>query len=86
MILHNQIKRKRPGLLPKKVAFHNNNARSHSAALPQGTILTVKKDIIKQPLYGVNLATSDFYIFELQKKDMSVLIFNLDEELEKWVK
>lgn len=62
MTLHNLIKRKRPGLLTRKVVFHHN-ARLHTSALPQGMIHTCKWDIVEQPPYSPDTWPYPIFIF-----------------------
>ena len=85
MTIHKRIKRKRPGLLSKKVLFHHDNAPAHSANITQGMLESMKWDALAQPPYSPDLAPSDFRIFGLLKIAISGLTFESDEDVQKWV-
>ncbi len=46
---------------------------------------SLKWDSVEQLPYSPNLASADFHIFSLLKKDLAGLHFFIDEEVQEWV-
>jgi histone-lysine N-methyltransferase SETMAR len=57
------IKLKHQGLLSKRVLFLYDNACAHMAVHIVGTLHALKFEVLKHPLYSLDLAPSDFHLF-----------------------
>ena len=84
------IKRKRPGLLTRKVLLMHDNARPHSAKKTQDLLGQFNWEIFSHPLYSPDLAPSDFHLFPHLKVHLGGLRFHNDFEVEtevnRWFK
>ncbi|UYV63882.1 hypothetical protein LAZ67_2005882 [Cordylochernes scorpioides] len=61
------IKRKRLGLLSRKVLLVHDNARPHAARTTQTLLENLKWEIFTHPPYSPDLAPSDFHLFPVIK-------------------
>ncbi|UYV63239.1 hypothetical protein LAZ67_2003519 [Cordylochernes scorpioides] len=61
------IKRKRPGLLSRKLLLVHDNARPHAARTTQTLLENCKWKIFTHPLHSPDLAPSDFHLFPALK-------------------
>ena len=66
--LREEIKEKRPGLLRKKVLFHQHNARIHTSVESMAQIRDCGFELLPHPAYSPDLAPSDFHLFPNLKK------------------
>ncbi|UYV64686.1 hypothetical protein LAZ67_3001662 [Cordylochernes scorpioides] len=76
------IKRKRPGLLSRKVLLVHDNARPHAARTTQTLLESFKLEIFIHPPYSPDLAPSDFYLFPALKLHLGGRHFANDDEVQ----
>ncbi|UYV79440.1 hypothetical protein LAZ67_17002625, partial [Cordylochernes scorpioides] len=76
------IKRKRPGLLSRKVLLVHDNARPHAAQTTQTLLENFKWEILTHPPYSPELAPSDFYLFPALKLHLGGKHFVNDDEVQ----
>ncbi len=79
------IKKKRPGLLTKKVLFLHDNAPGHSAKITKAILTNLKWDVFGHPPYSPDLAPSDYHLFPNLKQALGGKRFESDEQVEMWV-
>lgn len=80
--LKNAIRRKRPGLLRKKVFLLHDNARPHSARKTLDLLHQFDWDVFSHPPYSPDLAPSDFFLFPQLKAHLGGERFRNNAELE----
>lgn len=80
--LREEIKQKRPGLLRKKVLFHQDNARVHTSVESMAQIRDCGFELLPHPAYSPDLAPSDFHLFPNLKKHLGGQKFLTNEEVE----
>lgn len=80
--LRETIKEKRPGLLSKKVLFHQDNARVHTSVESMAQIRDCGFELLPHPAYSPDLAPSDFHLFPNLKKHLGGQKFSSNEEVE----
>lgn len=80
--LRETIKEKRPGLLRKKVLFHQDNARVHTSVESMAQIRDCGFELLPHPAYSPDLAPSDFHLFPNLKKHLGGQKFSSNEEVE----
>lgn len=80
--LRETIKEKRPGLLRKKVLFHQDNARVHTSLETMAQIRDCGFELLPHPAYSPDLAPSDFHLFPDLKKHLGGQKFSSNEEVE----
>lgn len=80
--LRNEIKKKRPGMLAKKVLFHQDNARPHTSCETMAEIHNCGFELLPHPAYSPDLAPSDFHLFPNLKKHLGGQKFSSNEEIE----
>ena len=62
--LHEALKAKRPALVNRrKIMFHQDNARPHTAKMTQMKIKGLGWEIVPHPPYSPDIAPSDFHLF-----------------------
>lgn len=83
--LREEIKIKRPGMLSKKVLYHQDNARVHTAAKSLATIHDCGFELLPHPPYSPDLAPSDFHMFPNLKKHLGGQRFSTNEEVQSAV-
>ncbi|UYV61265.1 PRODH, partial [Cordylochernes scorpioides] len=76
------IKRKRPGLLSRKVLLLLDNARPHAARTIQTLLENFKWEIFTHPPYSPDLAPSDFHLFPALKLHLGGKHFANDDEVQ----
>lgn len=76
------IKRKRPGLLSRKVLLVHDNARPHAARTTQTLLENFKWEIFAHPPYSPDLAPSDFHLFPALKLHLGGKHFANNDEVE----
>ncbi|UYV76778.1 hypothetical protein LAZ67_14001999 [Cordylochernes scorpioides] len=76
------IKRKRPGLLSRKVSLVHDNARQHAARTTQTLLVNFKWEIFTHPSYSSDLAPSDFHLFPALKLHLGGKQFANDDEVQ----
>ncbi|XP_026314672.1 histone-lysine N-methyltransferase SETMAR-like [Hyposmocoma kahamanoa] len=79
--LKEEIKEKRPGLLRRKVLFHQDNARVHTSVQSMAEIHQCGFELLPHPPYSPDLAPSDFYLFPKLKKFLGGKHFHTNEEV-----
>ena len=57
-----------PHSAKKKVLFHQDNARVQTCAVTMAKLYELKFELVSQPLYTLDLALSDFFLFPNMKK------------------
>ncbi|UYV67192.1 hypothetical protein LAZ67_4004295, partial [Cordylochernes scorpioides] len=76
------IKRKRSGLLSRKVLLVHDNARPHAARKTQTLLENFKWEIFTHPPYSPELAPSDFHLFPALKLHFGGKHFANDDEVQ----
>lgn len=79
--LHQNIQQKRPGLIRKKIIFHQDNARPHTSVIAMAKIGELKYDLLPHPPYSPDLAPSDFHLFPKLKVFLGGQRFSSNEEV-----
>lgn len=79
--LRQEIQVKRPGLLRKKVLFHQDNARVHTSIESMAQIRDCGFELLPHPAYSPDLAPSDFHLFPNLKKRLGGQKFSSNEEV-----
>ncbi|UYV83687.1 hypothetical protein LAZ67_23002073 [Cordylochernes scorpioides] len=79
------IQNKRRGMLTKRVRFHHDNARPHTAHQTTALIEEFEWELVSHPPYSPDVAPSDFYFFPELKKNLGGTQFQDDDELEEAV-
>lgn len=75
------INEKRPGLQKKKIIFHQDNARPHTALITMAKINELKYELLQHPPYSPDLAPSDFHLFPKFKIFLGGKRFSTTEEV-----
>ncbi|UYV72930.1 hypothetical protein LAZ67_10001205, partial [Cordylochernes scorpioides] len=76
------IKRKRPGLLSRKVLLVHDNARPHTARTTHTLLENFKWEISTHPPYSPELTPSDFHLFPALKLHLGGKHFANDDEVQ----
>ncbi|UYV74824.1 GNPAT [Cordylochernes scorpioides] len=76
------IKRKRPGLLSRKVLLVHDNARPHAARTTQTLLEKFKWKIFTYPPYSPELTPRDFHLFPALKLHLGGKHFANDDEVQ----
>ncbi|UYV68502.1 hypothetical protein LAZ67_5004526 [Cordylochernes scorpioides] len=76
------IKRKRPGLLSRKVLLVHDRARPHATRTTQTLLENFKWEIFTHPPYSPELALSDFHLFPALKLHLGGKHFTNDDEVQ----
>ncbi|UYV63919.1 hypothetical protein LAZ67_2006011 [Cordylochernes scorpioides] len=76
------IKRKRPGLLSRKMLLFHDNARPHAARTTKTLLENFKWEIFTHPSYSPELAPSDFHLFPALKLHLGGKHFANDDEVQ----
>jgi len=88
--LKKKIKDKRRGMLTRGVSLLHDNARSHTARLTQDLLVSFGWDIVTHPPYSLDLALSDYHLFNKLKEFLGGQRFSNDEEVqdavENWLR
>lgn len=79
--LRETIKEKRPGLLRRKVLFHQDNARVHTSVKTMAQIRDCGFELLPHPAYSPDLAPSDFHLFPNLKKYLGGQRFSTNDEV-----
>ena len=64
----------------EKYFFHHDNAPAHTSTVAMATILDCGFEIVSQPSYSTDLATSDFHLFPNMKNALAGQRFANDNE------
>ncbi|UYV69857.1 hypothetical protein LAZ67_7000979 [Cordylochernes scorpioides] len=80
--LRDEIKRKCPGLLSRKVLLVHDNARPHAARTTQTLLENFKWEIFTHPPYSPDFAPSDFHLFPALKLHLGGKHFGNDDEVQ----
>jgi histone-lysine N-methyltransferase SETMAR len=84
------IQSQRWGLLAKRVLLLHDNAHPHTAAHSVDILRALKCEVLKQPPYSPDLATSDFHLFGRMKVHLRGHKFADDNEVmeavQRWLK
>lgn len=83
--LREEIKTKRPGMLSKKVLFHQDNAPVHTAAKSIAQIYNCGFELLPHPPYSPDLAPSDYHLFPNLKKHLAGRKLSTDIEVQETV-
>jgi len=75
-----ELKRKQPYLAKKKVLFYRDNASAHSSAIATAKLVELCYELLSHPLYSLDLAPCDFYLFPNMKKWLGGKRFTSHEE------
>ena len=75
------IRNKRIDLQSKRVIFHQDNARPHTANRTLEKIDTLSWELLTHPPYGPDLAPSDFHLFGPLKNHMRGKHFTTDDDV-----
>lgn len=78
---NNVLKEKRPHLAKKKVLFHQDNARVHTAPAPIVKFAEFRYELLPHPAYSPDLAPSDCFLIPNLKKWLGGERFETREEL-----
>lgn len=79
--LREEIKEKRPGMLRKRILFHQDNARVHTSAETMAVIHECGYELLPHPPYSPDLAPSDYHLFPHLKKHLGGSKFSTREEV-----
>lgn len=79
--LREEIKEKRPGMLRKKVLFHQDNARVHTSVETMSVIHDCGYELLPHPPYSPDLAPSDYHLFPNLKKHLGGSKFSTKDEV-----
>ncbi|UYV78435.1 hypothetical protein LAZ67_16001348 [Cordylochernes scorpioides] len=79
------IRNKRRGKLSKGVLFLHDNARPHTSCKTVSTIIKLGFEVLEHPAYSPDQAPSDYFLFELLKKELKGKRFDSDEDVQKVV-
>ena len=87
--LRTAIREKRRGKLSKGVLLQQDNARVHTCKVAMDGVERNGYELIPNPVYSLDLAPSDFFLFPNLKQDIRGLHFRFDGEVvtavEEWV-
>jgi histone-lysine N-methyltransferase SETMAR len=76
--------------LARRILFHHDNARPHTARATQERIQELQWELLEHPLYSPYLAPSDFHLFGPLKNHLRGRRFADDEEVDtevrKWLR
>ena len=61
--LKTELAEKWPHWQKKKILFHQDNASSHTPAVPMAKIHELRLELLDHPPYSPDLAPSDFFLF-----------------------
>jgi histone-lysine N-methyltransferase SETMAR len=88
--LRDAIRRKRSCRLARGVLLHHDNARSHTTRATQERIQELQWELLEHPPYSLDMAPSDFHLFDPLKSYLGGKHFTDDEEVEtkvrKWLR
>lgn len=76
------IKSKRTGLLSPNVVFILDNARLHSAAITKSLLQSFRRNVLEQPPYSPDLASSDIHLYTKLKPALGDHHFQNDAQAE----
>ncbi|GBM97477.1 hypothetical protein AVEN_103889-1 [Araneus ventricosus] len=76
------IRRKRTSLLTRVILFHYDNARLHTARLPQEKTEAFWGQLVKHPPYSLDLAPSDYHLFSPHRLHSSGMRFMTESDVE----
>ena len=79
--LDKKIREKRPGLLHKKIIYHQDNAPAHISDVAKAKLVELKYERLEHPPYSPDLAPSDFHLFPHLKKFLRGKRFSSHEEV-----
>ncbi|UYV70518.1 hypothetical protein LAZ67_7003388 [Cordylochernes scorpioides] len=79
------IRNKRRGKLSKGVLFLHDNARPNTSCKTVSTIIKLGFEVLEHPAYSPDLASSDYFLFGLLKKELKGKRFDSDEDVQKVV-
>ena len=76
-----EIKKKRPHMQERKVLFHQENAPCHKSMKNMVKLNELSFELLPYPLYSLDLASSDYWLFADLKKMLQGKRFGSNEEL-----
>ncbi|UYV65437.1 hypothetical protein LAZ67_3004385 [Cordylochernes scorpioides] len=79
------IRNKRRRKLSKGVLFLHDDARPHTSCKTVSTIIKLGFEVLEHPAYSPDLASSDYFLFGLLKKELKGKRFDSDEDVQKVV-
>jgi histone-lysine N-methyltransferase SETMAR len=79
--LKTKLQEKCPRLAHKKILFHHDNAPAHSSGVVAAKLMELGFQLIPHPLYSLDLAPSDYYLFPSMKKWLAGRRFYSNEEV-----
>ncbi|UYV82609.1 hypothetical protein LAZ67_22000125 [Cordylochernes scorpioides] len=79
------IRNKRRGKLSKGVLFLHDNARPHTSCKTVSIIIKLAFEVLEHPAYSPDLASSDYFLFGLLKKELKGKRFDSNEDVQKVV-
>jgi len=62
--------------------FLHDNAKPNTFAATSAAIESIEFQVVPHPLYSLDLATSDFWLFAALKKHLKGIYFMSDEEVQ----
>jgi histone-lysine N-methyltransferase SETMAR len=84
------IRRKYPGQLARAVLLHHDNARAQTARAIQERIQELQWELLEHPPYSLDLAPSDFHLFDPLKRHVGGKCFaddkGVETEVRKWLR
>jgi len=79
--LNDEIKKKRPHMVKKKVLYHHDNAPSHTSSKAMAKLEQLRFELVAHPPYSPDLAPSDYYLFPNLKRWLQGKRFRSNEEV-----
>lgn len=79
--LSEEIQRKRPHLVKKKILLHQDNAPVHTCAVAKAKIEELRYELLPHPPYSPDLAPCDFHLFPNLKKWLGGQRFSSNNEV-----
>lgn len=68
--LNQELIKKRPGKLHRRILFHHDNAPAHSCKLSRAVLREFRWELLSHPPYSPDLAPSDFFLFPKLKENI----------------
>ena len=65
----------------KKVRFHQDKARVHTCAVSMAKLYELEYELVPHPLYSLDLASSDYFLFTNLKKQLGGKRFSSNDEI-----
>ena len=69
----------------RKVMLLHDNARPHVAKAVKETLMQLEWEVLLHPAYSLDLAPSDYYLFQSMQHGLMDTHFKNYEEMRKWM-